>query len=271
MKCKYCKYYIPDGAACCGHCGAYQGKIPHRWVINIGILATVIMALSIAIQSGTLNRQTNTLIDQTNIIKKSFEVENRPYLYLNIVPLAFSRREKQEDGTEYDNLYLGGKLTYKNVGKVPASNIESTIYFYNDADEGNNFERLKNWFIKERGAFAEPTAVFPQQEGQELIFNPDCGEGAKNFFFTIRIEYTGENPDKLYWYAADVWYLLKNDYNRRYVRSTHGVEHYIDYGVSLISSESNYDKDGKIKMSLPLTRQEFLAKLPNNSDDTLKN
>ncbi|MFA5197887.1 MAG: hypothetical protein WC437_05720 [Patescibacteria group bacterium] len=268
-KCRACKYYILDDASCCAHCGASQGKIPIRWLTfaNVGILATFFMALFIAWQSLILRDQSSVIKVQTGIIKKTFELENRPYLYVDISPLAFSNREKQPGSDEdYDNLYVGAELTYKNVGKLPACNIKSEIYFYSDVDKGDNFERLKKWYIEEFGYFPEPTSVFPHQEGQKIVCKVDCGESTKDYGFTIRVTYTGEDLDKLYWYATDVRYSINKSGFKQKQRLVQQGDEIIqalgikEYGVYFISATSDYDRDGKAEMPQALSRLELIGK-----------
>lgn len=260
--CISCKYYIPDDAKRCLYCGEDQRRIPYRWLTfsNMGILATSLTAFFILVQSININRQ-------THIIQRSFELENRPYLYIDISPLAFSNREKLPNtNEEYDNLYVGAELTYKNVGKLPACNINSEIHFYSDMDEGDNFERLKQEYREEFGYFPEPTTIFPHQEGQKIKATPDCSEATKDYLFTIRITYTGENPDKVYWYATDVRYSIEKG---RFIQKqkliqledkTIQIPAVKEYGVYFTHATSDYDRDGKIKMPRALTREEFLKK-----------
>lgn len=272
--CRACKHYILDGATRCPHCGTYQKWISQRWLTILGILVTFAMAAFIGVQSKILNTQTNTIKrqtdnieQQTNIIKRSFEIENRPYLYLDITPLAFSNREKQLDSNEeYDNLYVGAELTYKNVGKLPACNIKSEIHFYSDVDQGDNFERLKKWYMDVFGYFPEPTTVFPHQEGQKIVCKPDCSDSTKDYLFTVRISYTGKDPNKVYWYATDVRYSIeKGSYKQKveFVRQgdkiiqVPGIK---EYSIYLINVTSDYDRDGRIMIPPALTREDLFKK-----------
>lgn len=256
--CRSCKHWIPKDAFCCSYCGAYQ-----KWSFkklftfnNLLSIATLIMAISI--------------LGQTNILKRSFELENRPYLYVDISPIAFSNREKQPNGNEeYDNLYVGAELLYKNVGKLPACNIKSEIHFYSDIDEGDNFERLKQWYREEFGYFPEPTTIFPHQEGQKIVCRVDCSEGTKNYLFTIRVKYTGEDPKRAYWYAADIRYSIeKNRFMQKLIRLDDGtmqIPPVKNYPVYFIHASSDYDRGGNIKMPEILTRKALFEKMiPSN-------
>ncbi len=261
--CISCKYYIPDDAKRCLHCGEDQRSIPYRWITftNIGILATSAMAIFILIQSIGINTQ-------TKIIKKSFELENRPYLYVDISPLAFSNRESiPNSNEEYDNLYVGAELIYKNVGKLPACNIKSEIHFYSDVDEGDNFKRLKQWYIEEFGHFPEPNTVFPNQEGQKIVCRVDCSESTKDYLFTVRVTYTGEDPNKVYWYATDVRYSIAKGRFMQKQKLIQLDDKIIqvpaikEYSVYFIHASSDYDRDGKIKMPEALTRKALFEKM----------
>lgn len=253
--CKSCKHWIPKDAICCSYCGTYQ-----KWSFkglftfnNLLSIATLMMAIAILIQ--------------TNILKRSFELENRPYLYVDISPLAFSNREKlpNTDG-DYDNLYVGAELIYKNVGKLPACNIKSEIHFYSDVDEGDNFERLKQWYRQTFGYFPEPTTIFPHQEGQKVVSRVDCSDATKDYLFTIRITYTGENPNKAYWYATDVRYYIEKGHFIQKQKMVQLGDKIIqmpsvkEYSVYFIHATSDYDRDGKIKMPDALTRGALFEK-----------
>lgn len=242
-KCRACKDDIAEDAISCKYCGADQRGSLRRWLTapNIGIFITATMAACILVQSINIS-------NQTNIISRSFELENRPYLYMDLSPLAFLHREKHPDtGKEYDNLYVGAKLTYKNVGKLPACNIDSEIHFYSDKDLGDNFKRLKNWYIEEYDYFPEPITIFPNQGGQEIIGTADCAEGTKDYLFTIRLTYKGADPDKSYWYAIDVRYSIEKE---QFIQIPTGKK----YGVRLTEVKSNYDENREAKMPPPLPR-----------------
>jgi hypothetical protein len=249
-QCKSCKYYIPKDAISCLHCGADQRKFwGPAWKIISTILsiATFLMAISI--------------VWQTIIIKESFEMENRPYLYIDISPLAFSHREKQIGSEkEYDNLYVGAELKYKNVGNLPACNIKSEIHFYSDMDKGDNFERLKNWYIEEFGYFPAPTTIFPHQEGQKIPCRVDCSDSTKDYLFTIRVIYTGEDPKKEYWYATDVRYSLEKGYFKQTQKLIRQGDEIVsvpgdkEYAAYLIEAKSDYDRNGKARMPKAMIR-----------------
>jgi len=227
------------------NCGEEQVGIIKRWLTfgNVGILLTAIMAFAILVQSIHIG-------NQTNIIKRRFELENRPYLYMDLVPLTSLQREKdQKTGKENDNLYVGARLIYKNIGKLPACNIQSEIHFYSDKDPGDNFERLKKWYIKEYSYFPKPTTIFPNQGGQEIIGTANCAKSTKDYLFTIRLKYTGANPDKLYWYSIDVRYSIEKE---QFIQTRTGK----NYGVRLTSVESHYDRNVEAKMPLPLPQPE---------------
>lgn len=248
--CKKCKYSIPNKAHICAHCGADQRPIlGPLWKIisSFVIIATLIMAIGI--------------LGQTLLIKRTFELENRPYLYVDIEPVVFSHREKiPNTNEEYDNLFVGATLKYKNVGKIPACNIESNIYFYSDVDKGNNFDKLKDWYIEEFGYFPEPTTIFPHQEGQKIPCRVDCSESTKEYMFSIRITYTGENPDKAYWYATDVNYSIEKasfKQGQSFIRKGNEIVQTLgnkEYSVYIVKAESDYDRDRKSEILPPAIR-----------------
>jgi hypothetical protein len=99
--------------------------------------------------------QTESLRDSVDLQTRALEFENRPYLFVDIFPRVV---EKLEGGWE---LYLCADLIYKNVGGMPASNIETEVHIYNNAVKTDDFERYKEWHIKEHGYFPVITTVFP--------------------------------------------------------------------------------------------------------------
>lgn len=261
-KCRSCKYYIPDDAIRCMYCSEDQRKLAWAWKI-LAVLTnftTFIIAIAIVSQSCNLNKQ-------TSIIADSFELENRPYLYVDIAPVVFSNREKQPgNNQEYDNLYVGAKLTYKNVGRLPACNIKSEIHFYSDVDKGDNFDRFKKWYIDEFGYFPEPSSLFPHQEGQEIVCKVDCSESTRDYLFTVRITYTGEDPTKVYWYATDVRYSIEKGRFKQKQKLVQLEDKIIqvpsmkEYSVYFISAKSDYDRNGTAKLPPALIREDLFKK-----------
>ncbi len=176
-------------------------------------------------------------VQQINVLKRQVESEYAPRLYIDVIPDAFSVVEK--DGSE--NIHLGGKLIYKNVGKVPARNIKTEIHLYDNIDKNDGFARWKDEHIKKWGSVPEPNLIFPSQEGIELPVTPDCSDSASRFMFTIRVSYTGEDPTKLYWYKTDSSYeLLKDSVFRGH------------FAIVIAKVESDYDRNDKKKMPPPV-------------------
>lgn len=193
---------------------------------------------------------------QTSLLRGQIELENRPYLYVDIQPAVSEKPEKQRDGTEYWNLYLGAKLVYKNVGKTPASNVQTEIHMYNNADKVDDAKRLEEWYVKLFGYFPKPTAIFPEQTGQEVGLFVDAGEGATEYLITVRVSYSGEDPAKTYWYSADVRYAIEKDSRREIRMLTEENGQVIqkprrrEYGVWLLETNTDYDAVGNRQMPL---------------------
>ncbi len=193
---------------------------------------------------------------QLTISSKQLELANRPYLYVDIVPSASVKMAKSPDGKEYEDLYLGAKLVYKNVGKLPACDIKTEVHMYNNADKGDDAKRLEEWYVKEKGYFPRPTTLFPEQTGQEIGLFVDAGEGATQYLITIRVSYTGEDSRKKYWYSADMRYEIDKDIIvRQEVKVIRDGGQAVqvplrkDYGIWLLETNTDYDRVGHRQMS----------------------
>lgn len=109
--------------------------------------------------------------------------------------------------------------------------------------------------------------IITQQEGQKIVCKVDCSESTKDYLFTIRINYTGKDPGKLYWYATDVRYSIgKGQYKQKHQLIKDGdkiieVPGLKEYSAYFINATSDYDRDGKAKIPLPLYRGDLLKKL----------
>ncbi len=225
-----------------------------RWDWNsVSAIAAVIALFLILGQNLRLTKS-------INLQTKTLELENRPYLYVDIQPGVSEKPESRSDGGgEYWNLYLGAKLVYKNIGKTPASNVKSELHMYNNADKVDDAERLEEWYIDQFGYFPRPTTVFPDQTGQEIGLFVDAGEGATEYLVTLRISYTGEDADKEYWYSADMRYRIEKG-NVREMRVLVEEDGQVtqrptrrEYGVWLLETRTDYDAVGNREMQPALT------------------
>jgi len=237
-ECISCKYLIYDDATKCAHCGTEQK--PRRlwrkskfWVA-LSAIATSLTVVYIAIQ-------TNSISQQTTIIKKSFDLENRPYLYIDVLPIAWDNPNSAE------RLMLGAKLQYKNIGRITACDVKSEIRFYNDADLnelGDRYKGLKEELSKKYGYFPEVTTVFPNQEGLNVDATADVGEGTKKYLFSIRVSYRGIDNKKIYNYSADLLFLksdnLYKEFFKQKLPNGEMVSIKKEYVVYLLSPKTDY-------------------------------
>ena len=190
---------------------------------------------------------------------KVMELENRPYLYVDILPSASEKLEVDSNGKEYMNLYLGAKLVYKNVGKTPACNVKTTLHMYNNADKTDDAQRLEDYYIGLFGYFHRPTTVFPDQSGQEVGLFVDAGDGATDYLITIRVSYTGERLRRAYWYSSDMrFHIAKDRVVKQEVMVIQDGNKQIqkpirrEYGIWLVDTNTDYDRIGNQIMKPPL-------------------
>ena len=218
---------------------------------SLGHIATVASAAVAAAALLFLVGQLKTQVSSTNTQILSVELENRPYLYVDIVPGASVKKTMRADGTEYDDLYLGAKLIYKNVGKLPACDVKTEMRMFNNADKVDDAKRLEEWYVKEFGYFPKPTTIFPDQSGQEIGLFVDAGEGATQYLITIRVSYTGEDSATFYWYSADMRYRIAKDIIvKQDVVLVQTGQQVIQkpvkshFGIWLLESHTDYDRVG---------------------------
>lgn len=250
-ECISCKYLIYDDATKCAHCGTEQK--PRRLWTNLEFWTTI-SAIATAATVVCIAIQTNSIYQQTSVIKKSFDLENRPYLYIDVLPIAW------DNPNSAIHLMLGAKLRYKNIGRIPACDVKSDIRFYNDADLelGDRYKGLKEEFTKEYGYFPKVTTVFPNQEGLSIEATADVGEGTRKYLFSIRVTYRGIDNEKIYNYSADLLFL-KTDYKKIFKAEFPSGEKAVireEYVVYLLHPELDYDRNSNRELTLPLSAEQ---------------
>lgn len=262
-ECKYCGFFIRDGYHRCAHCGAFLGRFSWRIVFEyitiVAAIATVAAAIATAIAARFVGRQTASLETQTTIIKDRGKIENRPYLYVDIKPRAFSKKEnRKENNEEYENLYVGATITYKNVGRLPACNINTDICFYIDTSEEDKYKDFKKWYIRQHGNYPEPSSVFPGQDDIVIAGNVDVPEETKDFLVSIRVSYTEKETEEKasneYWHRLDAKFAIGN----LYAITEDGKKLYTMIPVNI---DSDYDRMRDIPVGNPLSKSEFILKL----------
>ncbi len=224
--CKACKQYISDDATICMHCGTDQRKIigPIWKIIStLVIFVTFIMALNIW-------KQTTAIKTQTDIMKDSFALEKRPYLYVDIKP-------KVKGYDENGNFFAGVEITYRNEGLLPANNIKTEMKIGNDSS-CKGLSDITEWYEEIYGSYPYVTSVFPKQTMRPVVLTPqipDFPESNKRYiYFGIHIEYEGFTED-IYHYAVDyVYEIIKtNDLNYSFIYVLLKRDTYCDINNSL--------------------------------------
>ncbi len=229
--------------------------ITHGWSAFCRLDWNGVSAIAAVIALFLIWGQNTRLTESINLQTKTIELENRPYLYVDIQPSVSEKPEPRPDGGgEYWNLYLGARLVFKNVGKTPASNIKTELHMYNNADKLDDATRLERWYLDQFGYFPRPTTVFPDQTGQEIGLFVDAGEGTTEYLITIRVSYTGEDTQKTYWYSADMRYRIEKE-SLRETRVLMEKDGQVlqkptrrEYGVWLLETKTDYDAVGNRQM-----------------------
>lgn len=236
--CKYCKYYIPDDAIKCAHCGNDQRIIKPFSIFNnlfniLGIIATVAMAGFILSQSINISKQTDSIKSQTNILKDTFLVQNRPYLYVDISP-AVAGYDKN------NNFYAGVQITYRNEGLFAASEIETDTKIADDGDDKELYD-IMQWYIDKYGSFPFVKNVFVKQSVQPFPFQANISDfpntNEKYIYFGIRIKYKGFTEDH-YCYGADYVYKL--------IKNIDNVQN--PFSVTILKYDTYWDKGKNLSM-----------------------
>ena len=198
------------------------------------------------------------LIIQTKTQIRQVEMENRPYLYVDVKPAAYDVINDHPDGSGHYELYLGAALVYKNVGKTPACNIKTELHMYNDAVRTDDAKRLGEWFVNTLGARPKVSAVFPQETVPPipLMAVNISVERPTQYWITIRVSYTGNVPKKTYWYSFDGQYHIDESFQTHEVRAS-SKEHREavfrkHYRVLLLDTNTNYDGFGQFRLPAPL-------------------
>lgn len=224
-KCKYCEYFIPDGASRCGHCGTYQKYRGFRnnfsafWVITTMIMAGLIwfQSCSITDQSVDIKNQTDAIKAQTDIPTQKFSIENRPYFYVVLEPIADLRPANEET----KSLVAGVFAYYGNFGNHYVKDLKVLEYeLYADSKAAGILtysDAIKKYWEDEFGGHLEFNSVPPKQKIGPLDYRAGMETFKKNqrkyVQFSIRTEYKGHR-DKKYKYGADCVYILEYIDNR---------------------------------------------------------
>ncbi len=209
-ECKSCRYFIPDRASFCGHCGTYQGRIRsilENWLPPLGIIATIIVAGFIGCQSVLIGKQTKAIKDQTDIVVQKFTLEDRPYFYVVPSPSV----QPQMTGGEKATLLAGVSVSYGNFGNYYAKDIEVTDIKLYDDKQGSAPYPVEEYWEKTYGGVQECNSVPPKS--QFLV--RDCRAGMGTFEanqkryiqFSIRVKYKGIGKED-YKYGYDYIYII---------------------------------------------------------------
>jgi len=139
---------------------------------------------------------------QTTIIKNTFDLEKRPYLYVDVKPIIYHGNKEE--------FYAGVDITYRNEGLLTASNIKTTVKIASDASD--KLQDTLKWHEDTYGFYPYIKSVFPKQniEPKRIVSNI-CSfkEGLEQHVYVgIRITYNGVKNEE-YYYGVDYVYKFK--------------------------------------------------------------
>jgi hypothetical protein len=127
---------------------------------------------------------------QTKNLTKTFNLEKRPYLYVDLEPLS----KYYSDGS----IHGGGWAVYKNEGQIPASDVQTEFKVATDDVQGEI--DIKKWYEQKLGGkFPEVKTVFPKQGGVKIPINPSINKKAKFLSIEVLVTYSGIEKNKRYW------------------------------------------------------------------------
>lgn len=143
------------------------------------------------------------IVFQTSIIKNTFDLEKRPYLYVDVKPVIYPNNKRE--------FYAGIYMTYRNEGLLTASNIKTTVKIASDASD--KLQDTLKWHENTYGFYPYIKSVFPKQniEPKKIVSNICNFEEAleQHVYVAIRITYDGVKGKEYYY---DVDYVYKFEY-----------------------------------------------------------
>ena len=83
------------------------------------------------------------IIRTASLQNRSVDLDTRPYLSIQLANLTWN--------TTPTDTFIGPDVVYKNVGKVPATNITTAFYIATDKDGGNRGVLLQRRRFLRRG------------------------------------------------------------------------------------------------------------------------
>jgi hypothetical protein len=183
---------------------------------------------------------------QVRLQRINLALDKRPYLYIDLEPIF------NFDGPFTKNIYGGGYVHYKNVGKTPASEIQ--LEFIVSSNELRAID-LKKWFLDYYGDFPDVQTVFPE-DNQKIYIHPCLGsKKTKLFYLGVLIKYKGVESNKTYWYKLRQLYTLNCDDFKGTVNVT-PISTYTDWDKNinfnpLKLEDCDFDKHLNFKAFIP--------------------
>ena len=119
---------------------------------------------------------------------RSVELDTRPYLSVRLVNLTWN--------TTPTDTFIGPDVVYKNVGKVPATNITTAFYIATDKDGGNR--ALEGYADEHWGGYKKVTFLAPG-EGDAVPRRLSLSPATEVYYFNVVVSYEGVEEGQKYW------------------------------------------------------------------------
>ena len=189
--------------------GAILLKVEQTVVMALAALLFTVFIFYISNKNfqSQVNTQQSQLETQIKTLKQQVEasvLENRPYLYVDLIPAAGYDDAK--------NFYAGAVIKYENVGKFTANEIETEVKIANDGED--RLFDIAQWYVDTYGSYPYIRNLFPGQEVEPNKFTPNISDfphdNKKYVYVGIRIKYKGFSTDN-YCYGVDYIYQIKKE------------------------------------------------------------
>ena len=119
---------------------------------------------------------------------RSVDLDTRPYLAVQLANLTWN--------TTPTDTFIGPDVIYHNVGKIPATNIETKFYIATDKDGGNR--ALEDYADEHWGGYKKVTFLAPG-EGDLVPRRLSLSPATEVYYINVIVSYEGVDEDKRYW------------------------------------------------------------------------
>lgn len=184
------------------------------------VIGTIFAAIGTIGALFFLNYQSFKISSQIDYQIKTYEIDNRPYLYIEVDEFEVNTgKGNYNDPASSDIVYGGVEFKLKNKGKIPAGDID--ISFKYTSDQMNDPEALDRYL--KNNDMQMSIVVFPEQIFKPSKVKCQMGNTPKMIHIWILVKYRGlreindSNRDKIYWHLIDQLYFIRDDQKSYYL------------------------------------------------------